>query len=1251
MAELNLAQSNKAQMQTGPTSPYLKFLNGPKANQFVPLDFGALSHQPQVLGRPGREFTPDIILLDPEQKVSSHHAELSFRTADGCLVLKDLGSTNGTFVDGWRLAGVTPLLPGDIITCGKINLLFGVPGWQEAPELANLNDYERATFLEDHQPGFGRLDILETRAEGLHTNSFVRLTPQREFQIGRLSENDLALMDEITSRRHAELCWLGGNYVLTDLGAAIPTKVRFDSAGQAQEETVEVPRPLKDGDSLVVGTTVLRYRAPRLGYSKFPANQSTKSGQTVKIATVGVLRYAATHRPLEIGPRAFELPTDRQVLIGRADSNNLRLTDSSVSRRHARLGFENGQYIVTDLGAANRTQINGQEIAAPTPLRVGDHINLGDYEFVFEMEQPGQAQSTLLDSQDPLSLQLGKAGQAAADSSVEAKAEPQVKVLDHPLRKITPFDELDPVNFNRLAPLFKEATFQPGHEMAREGQNKGMFYAILEGTVTVSRTLDTGDKLVLCEIGPGAVYGERTIVANQSFGNRLEAKTSVRVLQLDEATFSRELGAIKPILAFFQQQVAVYSAINWLRGTVLMRTFSDKTLRELASRLRLRVFGPGETLTEKGQPCDEFYLILTGRAVVYTNNSRGQEQELAALETGDTFGDGIAAPNETYPVAVRAAAPTECFLLARADFEVVLQNSGDLIASLPRGLSSLPISAVLNRVNPFSSMPPQLVAQIAAKMKLKRFKKDESILMQGDEASAFYVIKSGRVDIFFETSDGQRRKDMKLGTGQYFGEASLFTNTARTDSVVAAEDCELLALYRNNLEEVLRLGESYDLAQYFARNLSKRFRPKRVENCMLTEQTNATGEHFYILSRTGGDNYYKLSDRSYFLWQLMDGDNSINDLSTAYFYQYKSFDGGIVNHLVGQLQAGGFLEMPPVDEKLMVTGARQENRWEGFGRKVEQVLNAHVEVKNIDGVAGALYNSIGRVFFWRPIAILLSVLMTVGLGAFIYFSLTDFFASSDAPNDAIPGWLVFLLLVITVIFNVLIHETAHALAVKRYKRRVPSGGFGFGFFYVDTNEIWMEGRGPRIVVNLAGPISNAIFGSICSLLLIAYSPVTTAVGGLLMTMATIGFVLVYLNFNPFIETDGYYALMDWTEIPGLRRKALVWLRTRLFHNNQALKVKPTDKRVYKVFGLITLLYLPLTLALYLFVAAQIANAVLGLFMPTNWAGAISWILTALLGLYTAYNLVRDLLTASQKTNDDDDDNLTAPKRNRRKATR
>ena len=69
----------------------------------------------------GREVENGITINDAE--VSRKHTQFVFQ--GGKFIVTDLGSTNGTFINGTRLTGQHILQPGEIISLGEqINLLF-----------------------------------------------------------------------------------------------------------------------------------------------------------------------------------------------------------------------------------------------------------------------------------------------------------------------------------------------------------------------------------------------------------------------------------------------------------------------------------------------------------------------------------------------------------------------------------------------------------------------------------------------------------------------------------------------------------------------------------------------------------------------------------------------------------------------------------------------------------------------------------------------------------------------------------------------------------------------------------------------------------------------------------------------------------------------------------------------------------------------------------------------------------------------
>lgn len=79
-----------------------------------------------------------------------------------------------------------------------------------------------------------------------------------------------------------------------------------------------------------------------------------------------------------------------ELTVGRVQGNDIVLPKGNVSKRHARILFREGRFIVTDLNSTNGTYVNRRRIAQATIVREGDKIYIGDY--VLQVE-PGELPS------------------------------------------------------------------------------------------------------------------------------------------------------------------------------------------------------------------------------------------------------------------------------------------------------------------------------------------------------------------------------------------------------------------------------------------------------------------------------------------------------------------------------------------------------------------------------------------------------------------------------------------------------------------------------------------------------------------------------------------------------------------------------------------------------------------------------------------------------------------------------------------
>ncbi len=88
---------------------------------------------------------------------------------------------------------------------------------------------------------------------------------------------------------------------------------------------------------------------------------------------------------------AVPIPLEREeVILGRALEADVRINDTKISRRHARINAtfnsktETTDYILTDLTSRNGTLLNGVPVKREV-LQPGDKITLGEYILRFEL--------------------------------------------------------------------------------------------------------------------------------------------------------------------------------------------------------------------------------------------------------------------------------------------------------------------------------------------------------------------------------------------------------------------------------------------------------------------------------------------------------------------------------------------------------------------------------------------------------------------------------------------------------------------------------------------------------------------------------------------------------------------------------------------------------------------------------------------------------------------------------------------------
>ncbi|MFN2165384.1 MAG: cyclic nucleotide-binding domain-containing protein, partial [Anaerolineae bacterium] len=110
---------------------------------------------------------------------------------------------------------------------------------------------------------------------------------------------------------------------------------------------------------------------------------------------------------------------------------------------------------------------------------------------------------------------------------------------------------------------------------------------------------------------------------------------------------------------------------------------------------------------------------------------------------------------------------------------------------------------LLRRMPLFGELDGRQIQRLAASLEEIRYQAGDLIIGQGDLGDTFYIVLSGRVQVF--VTEGDREQTLRQsGPGEIFGEIALLQRVPRTASVRAVTPVELLALRQEAFDRLIR---------------------------------------------------------------------------------------------------------------------------------------------------------------------------------------------------------------------------------------------------------------------------------------------------------------------------------------------------------------------------------------------------------------------------------------------------------------
>jgi CRP-like cAMP-binding protein len=599
----------------------------------------------------------------------------------------------------------------------------------------------------------------------------------------------------------------------------------------------------------------------------------------------------------------------------------------------------------------------------------------------------------------------------------------------------------------------------------------------------------------------------------------------------------------------------------------LFSVFSASQLHELIRESAIRAYQANEIIVKEGELIDAVYFILQGKCEVrklLASNEINEplvDQPVATLGEGESVGLSTVGLYSATGSRTATVVALSNVMVLRLDIEVLRcflkahPSTNEIIA---KQLDTIRRMHFIKSVAPFAAISNQNIKQIAEQIKEETAPAGTTIFKQGDEGDFCYIIAAGKVEISILSNDGNPNVLAELEANTIFGESALIMNTLRNATARVVEPTVLLKIDKALFNEITERNSKAQDA--LMRLQFKRCRPVKLGDIDMYTQQKADGTEITILRNSTLGKYFQLSDQGLFLWSLLDGESSINDIVIHFYLQYQVFNVEEIANQIINLHNAGFVKLN-IDEKV-ISNDQIIPRWVRVISSIRRIMEYRVAFGNSDSWVTSAYHRVGWIFFTKLALFICTLIILLGFVSFVAHFELAIHALSSSPNK----WGLFYLSSFLVTLTIPLHEMAHAFATKYYGRRVHCFGIGWlwlgPFAFCDTSDMWLSPKQHRVVVDLAGIYLNAILAGVAGLFAIFTATDYPTATILLELFALSSYLIVIGNLDTSLEFDGYYALMDVLDQPNLRLSAIKW-SVELFSSKATNDAKSRSQLIWE----------------------------------------------------------------------------------------
>ncbi len=159
---------------------------------------------------------------------------------------------------------------------------------------------------------------------------------------------------------------------------------------------------------------------------------------------------------------------------------------------------------------------------------------------------------------------------------------------------------------------------------------------------------------------------------------------------------------------------------------------------------------------------------------------------------------------------------------------------------------------LLNRINIFSDLSEDECENLKPLCKPRNYLKNSMIILEEEYGDLVFVVKTGTIKITRVNDEGKEVILALLGPGEMFGELAILDGEARSANALAQENCELLAINKEDFLDILKnnFSVSYNVMYELAKRLRKS--DQQIEALSLSDAEHRIGVSLLNLAEDMG---------------------------------------------------------------------------------------------------------------------------------------------------------------------------------------------------------------------------------------------------------------------------------------------------------------------------------------------------------------------------------------------------------------